>query len=663
MKRRWLLRLILATGLLLAVAGLWQLSLDGIGFGKLFGSYNWKYLLVMGVAAASGLGYACGLWLTWTSGRTSSQARLDGIGSRLASGLAPLVHLRVLNWIGLLVLGLGVPLVVMVWPFSEVFISLAPRLWLLWLLALPGLVLVQAARPGTSLFEAFLAALFGLGLMTELFTNLPALSASAFSLEWSEGSRYNNASLFVAQQVYGTALPLPILHPTRYLLQSLAFLVPGATIAFHRLWQVFLWLACNGLAAWALIRRLKLANRFIAGLAAAWVFLFFFQGPIYYHLVLSSVPVLLWFDRRKFVRSLGVVLLASVWAGLSRINWYPVPGLLAATLYLLEERQGQHSFWRYLRAPAAWVLAGTGLAFLCNQVYIQFSGNPPEVFSSALSSPLLWYRLFPNATYGPGLLIAGLVAFLPLLALLAFKLLPGLGRWAAIRLLGLTGVLAVFLISGTVVSVKIGGGANLHNLDNFILFIAVVAAYIFFDLFPPDRETQLISPRPSPVTAAGLMVFILLAGAMPLTTAAASLAVIPTPKASPDRQAQVMAILQKLIDSSAAKGPVLFITERQLVTFHTLNVVSFEPEYEKVFLMEMVMAGNQAYLDRFHTDLAQHHFSIIVTERMNSNIQDRTHQFSEENNFWVERVEVPVHAAYKLTQQFDDLDLDVYSPK
>jgi len=656
MKRPWLLRLILAIGLLLAAAGLWQLSQDGIGFGKLFGKYNWKYLLVMAVAAASLLGYAGGLWLTWSTAGTAAEARLYRIRSRLEqSGW--------LNWIGLLALGLGVPLVVMVWPFSEVFISLAPRLWLLWLLALPGLVLVQAARPGTSLFRAFLASLLGLGLVTELLTNLPALSASAFSLEWSEGSRYYNASLFAARQVYGTTLPLPILHPTRYFLQSLAFLVPGAGIAFHRLWQVFLWLACNGLAVWALVRRLKLANRFLAGLAAAWVFLFFFQGPIYYHLVLCSVPVLLWFDRNKFLRSLGVVLLASVWAGLSRINWYPAPGLLAATLYLLEERQGERPFWRYLLAPAAWVLAGTGLAFLVNQVYISISGNPPEVFGSALSSPLLWYRLFPNATYGPGLLLASLAAYLPLAAVLAFKLLPGLSRWAPIRLLGLAGVLGAFYAGGVVVSVKIGGGANLHNLDTFILFMAVVAAYIFFDLFTPDREAQPSARRSSPAAAAGLAVAILVAVAMPLTTAASSLSAIPAPKASPDRQAQVLAILQKLIDSNAGNGPVLFITERQLVTFHSLKVTSFEPEYEKVFLMEMVMSGNQAYLSRFHTDLAQHHFSSIVTERMNSNIQDHTYQFSEENNLWVAQVETPVHATYQLTSQFDDLDLDVYTPK
>jgi hypothetical protein len=656
MKRPLLLRLLLAIGLGLTLAGLWQLSRDGIGFGKLLGVYNWKYLLVMGVAAASGLAYAYALRLTWTSTPAGATQRLADLRQRLS-------RLGRLNWLGLVLLGLGLPLVVMVWPFSEVFVSLGPRLWLLWLLALAGVALVQAAHPEMGLFQAFLVSLLGLGLVTELLTNLPALSASAFSLEWSEGSRYYNASLFSAPQVYGLRLPLPILHPTRYFLQSLAFLIPGATIAFHRAWQVFLWLACNGLATWALVRRLKPANPWVGGLAAAWVFLFFFQGPIYYHLVLCAVPVLLWFDRRRFVRSLMVVLLASLWAGLSRINWYPVPGVLAATLYLLEQPQGQRPFWRYLLAPAAWALAGTGLAFLVNQVYIAISGDPPEVFGSALSSPLLWYRLFPNGTYGPGILAASLLAFAPPLALIAYKILPGLRTWAPIRLLGLAGVLAAFFVSGVVVSVKIGGGGNLHNLDNFILFLAVIVLYGYFDRMPGDRTSEAAPRRAVAGASALLGVLVLLAAAMPLMTAADTLSPIPQPKANPARQAEVTAILQKLIDRQGGKGPVLFITERQLVTFHTLQVASFEPEYEKVFLMEMVMSGNQAYLERFHNDLAQHHFSLIVTERMNSNIQDDTHAFSEENNLYVERVEMPVHAAYQLVQQFDDMNLDVYAPK
>ncbi len=663
MKRHGLLKLALAAGLIFTVAAFWQLSRDGFGYGKLLGGYNWKYLLVMAVVLLSGLGYLGGLVLAWTP-------RLDGALTSAGKLQRRLERLGWLNGLGLLLLGLGVPLVVMVWPFSEVFVSLGPRLWFYWSLGLVGALLFKALRPGTPDFEALLASLLTLGVVGELIANLPALSASAFSLTWSEGSRYYNASLYFARQVYATVLPLPTLHPTRYFLQSLAFLIPSASIAFDRLWQVFLWLVCNGLAAWALVRRLRLGDRLWAFLGAAWVFLFLFQGPVYYHLVLCTVPVLVWFDGRRFWRSLGVVLAASLWAGLSRINWYPVPGVLAAALYLLEEPQGRRVFWRYLAAPAAWVLAGTGLAFLANQMYIRLSGNPPEVFGSALSSPLLWYRLWPNSTYGAGLLLAMGVIFLPALVLISLMVLPGWHRWAPIRLLGLAGILAAFLASGIVVSVKIGGGGDLHNMDTFIFFLALVTAYTVFDRLAPEGEQAETARRftPATPTRAGALagrtvaVLLLLAAAMPLVTVADTLAPVPPPKAGPARQAEVITILQKLVDQQQSQGPVLFITERQLITFHYLKVTDFEPEYEKVFLMEMVMSGNQAYLERFHDDLLNHRFSMIVTERMNSLIKDRTFQFSEENNLWVEQVEFPIRQSYQLSQQFDDMNFDVYLP-
>ena len=49
------------------------------------------------------------------------------------------------------------------------------------------------------------------------------------------------------------------------------------------------------------------------------------------------VILVLWgFDATHFWRNLVLVLVASLWAGISRVNWLPVPGMLAAALYLLE---------------------------------------------------------------------------------------------------------------------------------------------------------------------------------------------------------------------------------------------------------------------------------------------------------------------------------------
>ena len=46
-------------------------------------------------------------------------------------------------------------------------------------------------------------------------------------------------------------------------------------------------------------------------------------------------------------------------------------------------------------------------------------------------------------------------------------------------------------------------------------------------------------------------------------------------------------------------GEILFISERQLLTFDYIEDVNLVPDYEKVFLMEMVMAGNRNYLHDF----------------------------------------------------------------
>jgi hypothetical protein len=379
------------------------------------------------------------------------------------------------------------------------------------------------------------------------------------------------------------------------------------------------------------------------------------MGPVYYHLILCAALVLWGFDRKRFWRSLVVVIAASLWAGISRINWYPLPGLLAALLYLLEEPLNGRPFWRYLARPAAWALAGVGAALLANAAYVRFSGNPPEVFGSALNSPLLWYRLLPNATYGPGVLLASLM-LLPVGAALAWGLLRAWragARWHILRLLELAGILAVFLGGGLLVSIKVGGGSNLHNLDSLIVLLAVAAGYIFFQRFTPDRAAAQLPVLPRWLVLVNVaLVLISAAGLLNLEPR-------PAPKMS---EAQALQWLQGLIDRySQDERPVLMITERQLLSFHQIKLKSFEPSYEKVFLMEMAMSGNPAYLAKYFNDIKQRKFSLIITEPMNMHIQQEE-QFSEENNYWVRRIEEPTVGRYELVGKLDDYPIAVYAP-
>ena len=94
-------------------------------------------------------------------------------------------------------------------------------------------------------------------------------------------------------------------------------------------------------------------------------------------------------------------------------------------------------------------------------------------------------------------------------------------------------------------------------------------------------------------------------------------------------------------------GDVLFISERQLLTFRIIQNVKLIPDYEKVFLMEMVMSNNQPYLDEFHRKLANHEFSAIVSDSVSTKTQDIRDPFWIENNLWVDKVVYPLLDYYE----------------
>jgi hypothetical protein len=706
-KRLRIAQLVLAAGAGLAWLALMHYKVQWYETGTFLGHYSPKLAVLMALVAGSGGLALLGLGLSFTTLWTRIETGLDRLAEKcqrlgwLLPGLAALLWLLV-------------PLVLLSAPTNTLlFEGLYPRLWTVWLLSLIQVFLWRAWQRRWDPLAILCGALLGYGLAFQLLNYRKDLATTQFSLGWSEASRYYNASLWFSRQIYATWLPLPELHPSRYLLQSLAFLIPDAPIAFHRAWQVFLGIACNGLVAWALARRLwrgkqeplprpspqgkgaeplprplpsreggQGENQFLlktpqksafpfltpppslqgkgAGgigsflLFALWAFLTFFQGPIYYHLILCTLPVLLFFDRKRFWRSLLVVALASVWAGISRVNWYPVPGALAVTLYLLEEPLGGRRLWRYLLPGAVWAGVGIGMAYLANLIYVRLSGNPPQVFGSAFTSDLLWYRLKPNATYEPGVLLASLI-FLPVVLAMAWGVLRSGRRWHWLRWLGLLGILGAFYAADVIVSLKVGGGGDLHNFDSFIVLLVVMAGAIFFNQFTGDREGA-----PIRIPRWALLVLV----AIPVYTMSANLVVQnrPAPQMS---ETEALQWLQGMIDRYASdERPVLFITARQLVTFKQIKVKSFAPAYEKVFLQEMAMARNTYYLDQYLDDLRNRRFSLIISEPMNANYQsDRG--FAEENNLFVSGVEEPTLQRYELVGKLEEdaYRLAVYAPK
>jgi len=561
-----------------------------------------------------------------------------------------------LVWLGIGVF-VGVLLALCFTQSFQLIDSALGRLLLSCTLATAGAALLSLTQQQRSPYLNFAMILVGFGALYRLGVFIPQIQATPFSLGWSEGSRYYNASLFLSESIYGEQLPLPVLHPSRYLMQAVPFFLGIRSILVHRLWQVLLWI---GMTAWGAV---LLAKRFRGKLALPfWLLiialaLFFFQGAVYFHLMVCVILVLMGYQKGKPWRTLLFVLLASVWAGISRVNWMPVPGLLAAALYLLDEPLDGKPWLKYVSFPVLWAVAGVGMAWLSQQVYIRLSGNDPALFGSAFSSELLWSRLWPNATFSLGIIFAILLVCLPGFILLWETWHNGSKpqvHW--LRWLGLAAILLAFLGGGILVSLKIGGGGDLHNLDAFLVFWALIAGSLITGAYTSEQTQPAVSPLK--IESFGWilamvvpMFFVVMQGA--------HWGFISREAQMPEVQ-QMQAVLDLLKDQT---GEVLFIADRQLVTFGEIEGIRMEPDYEKVFLMEMAMGNNKPYLQGFYQQISSHAYKAIITDTLYTGKQGQTHAFGDENDTWVIKVLIPMLEEYEPAADWQNGGVNLLIPK
>ena len=167
-------------------------------------------------------------------------------------------------------------------------------------------------------------------------------------------------------------------------------------------------------------------RKYCAGCLAGWYFLFLLRVGVYYHLEVMVILPLLFVSAKHPWRSLFAVIAASLWAGLSRVNWFPVPAMIAVAIYLMEtpvSTVAPLSFRRliqYLARPASWIIVGLVSALIAQAAYVPLSGNADniEAFASSFFSALLWYRLWPNDSYALGVVPGILIVSGPLLLIL-----------------------------------------------------------------------------------------------------------------------------------------------------------------------------------------------------------------------------------------------------
>lgn len=590
--------------------------------------------------------------------------------------------------------------------------------WICWWLVLLASAALKVALQ-TSWQGGFAAALVLLGVAYEIFIRFRAVSDYPFSLGWSETSRYFYASLFFSKSLYGETFPLSTLHPTRYFLQSLAYLIPSWGLTEHRFWQFLLWIVLTGVVAVSLawralipnsqsageglktlksrsdaknkeittkattehdVKAIKIFHRvpllpswlkgFFSGLGsrklgipalfAGWFFLYLLLVGVYYHLsVIIFIPLLFVSPKHPW-RSLVAVIFASLWAGVSRVNWFPMPAMIALAIYLLEVPVHRNSntrildyrIFEYLQGPFLWTIAGLLAALAAQAAYIPLSGNAdnPEMFASSFTSDLLWYRLWPNALFPLGIVPAILIVSGPFLGVLAAATL----RWKQlhpIRWLGLWGMILVLFAGSLVVSVKIGGGGDLHNMDAYAVLLGIVSAWFIGGKVVSEGGTEFSPSYNWPVTAVALLI--------PLLFLIPSLAPLITYN-KPWAQNQLQQ-LKTLVES--ADGPVLFTTERHLVTFGQIDVAMI-PEYERVTLMEAAMSNNRKMLEQFYSDLRAQRFALIVSGKENLFVKEGE-PFAEENNAWNMRIAPYILCDYESIALFDSdhSRFEVFAPR
>jgi hypothetical protein len=640
----WFLRLILVIASLLT----FWLAAD-LGQGDVLFVFWRRTLLVFAVAT---LALAL-LIAAWILGRANISARVEKLlnaSPSLSRIPPPSIHP---SSIFLFLLTLAVFLFFLLGPFASLFQSLPVRFLLLFLASLLGTFFLSTKSVSLS-WPSFLFIFLLFTFLYQLVSILPALSLSPFSRGWSEGTRYYHASLLLSQRFYGLSLPPFYQDLSRYVVEAIPLLLPHPSLWVERLWENTLTVLLPALTVTLVLRRLAPArgNRVLWWALLLLGTLFLLQGPVYFYLLFAAIPVLAFYHPDRIVPSLLGLIAASFWAGISRVNWIPIPAMLAIALYLLEKPVSKKSLVRYLLPPVLFTFIGLLTAYAARQWYFNLSQTSDAMFNAAFWQQLLWYRLFPSALNAWGILPSGLVMTAPLIFLMWTHLRKT--RWHWIRLTGLGLMLFVLLAGGFVVSAKIGGGSNLHNLDGFLVLSMTVGLYLLFDRFIPDHEAASapLTFSPLAVTLAVLTVTVF--------TVSQAFPALP----SLDRHADSLASLQQLVDETVANGgQVLFISQRHLLTFDLITGVPLVPVYDNIDLMEFAMSNYRPSIDKFQADIAAHKYALIIAPTPPGQLQDKGSAFAEENNAWLKRVSIPMLKQYKILAEFPEGDFVVLVPE
>ncbi len=501
--------------------------------------------------------------------------------------------------------------------------------------------------------------------------------AFPFSLTWSEGNRLWDRSLIFGRERYLYPLdqPIPVFNdPGRILLWGLIYLYPGASIGLVRFWNAFLFTVPYLVLAWMLFRKPGAARTGVAAwVMTLWGFLFLAQGPIYTPLVLAAMLVWYGAQRKHMLTRAAYLLAAGYLVRITRFTWVFAPFMWALFLFLADGDPRTRRWWKRHLVPLLSALVGSlvlvqwldgeGFVNLLARLdghagieqlksHSQFGQLTPQALWKTLTyQSFLWHRLLPNPTFPLGILpgvALGTGAVVLALAWAWRRYREAPSGWA--RVYGGLMLLAFFVV-GLVISTKIGGGDNLHNLDMYLLGLLLMVGWHWQRL-----EDRLLAALPKPLVLWALL------GPMVVLFWGYGFAFRPR-LPSPEVQQEALAFLQQATQEALTEGEVLFMDQRQLLTFGYVRV-PLVPDYEKKLLADRSLSGDEALFRQYYQDLQRRRFSLIVTEVLKVRWEDPArHDFAEENNAWVRWVAQPTLCYYEPVATFRELGLQVLRPR
>jgi hypothetical protein len=525
-----------------------------------------------------------------------------------------------------------------------------------------------------------------------------------FSLGWSEGNRLWDYSLLFGSGLYlypaDKGIPV-LLDFGRQLVGGLPFLIPGINIGVERFWVALTFIIpylLLGLATFRASRKNKQEWLF----AVLWVFLFLKQGPIHPPLVLSAALTALGWGAPLW---LGIPLVAGAahFAFASRTTWMFAPAIWIVMLEFsgASFTKKETIKWAWIRSTIlgfAGILGLYLIRYLLQPLQMLFQSKVadpvaavPSVVESAYTAqptlldtainlvtiqPLLWYRLLPNSTYKSGILVALVLAVAPLMILLAYLLFKKIWQVSFLQKTALILPLLVFLGIGLVASAKIGGGGDLHNMDMFLITLMFAGALAWYN---GGRE-WLLDGKTLPAVLKLVVVIFFIVPALAalrelysynLGEEAPRLMILadrPDEKSldmRPTRKAVdvALATIREEVELAKVKGDVLFIDQRQLLTFGYIEDVPLIPEYEKKVLMNEALSANGNYFRAFYADLAAQRFELIISEPLRVPERGMEYQFGEENDAWVKYVAIPILCYYEPKTTLSEVGAQMLIPK